>query len=418
MEKLYLKSSFLIASSKILKFVVNLLVFTYVVNSLGDVQFGRYSYFMAIASIVIVLAAGGLNEICVPELMQSRKGTAKSLANILILKLFYSIIGAVIAIIILPEEAIFYGLAVLFGFTTVFISLLEARAKGFFISLYQSISIFVFALLKLVALSGENKVQNLGLVFFLEVVSSGMAAFIYSYIKGYVEFSFEFGKLRGLISRSWPLWVSGAVSILYIRTDQLIIKVFLDESSLGVYSLGAGIVGYALLIPNMLLASMMGYFSVVSDERNEEDVYGYCLVISLALTFVTILITYFFLDLVFDAVFDGSKVIIYILSLCIPFVTLRVVSGKYFIVRRLYKYSMARSILSLALNGVMSIILVQYYGIFGVACGTLIASLFSGILFDLLFSKTRPYAQTKLRSMRALLGKKWYIRQIKLIRSC
>lgn len=397
---------------KISRLLINVFVFSYIAKMLGPHTFGVYNYYIGIISVAIVFASGGFNEIAVKKIMElSREGQKDGIVfPILAIKVGLALSAIVVLKYFFPNPDFdFYLYAILINSFSIAHAKFEAEARGNFIFKFLFCGTLIFSVVKCIAIGYDHPVRMLGYVFFVESVYTCLLPFIYLIYKRILSYSLRGISFVGLMKESLPLWVSGAVAMLYLRTDQFVIQHFLGSEQLGVYSLATRLVEGAFLLPAAALASIMGYL-VVSGDKNEVFLYSLFFLASTVIALFLGFFGFFYIDLVLGAPYAEAVWPLLILSLCLPFTALRVINGKFLILHNLQMHSLYRSLISLVVNLVLSVILVQWLGIIGVALATLITVILASLFVDFISLKTKPFYAKKVQAISDCFSKDLYKR--------
>jgi O-antigen/teichoic acid export membrane protein len=204
---------------------------------------------------------------------------------------------------------------------------------------------------------------------------------------------FSFPIAKSLLKDSWPLILSGIAIMIYIRIDQVMLKMMLDDRAVGLYSAAVKLSEIWYFIPMIISQSV--FPSILNTKKVSEELYMkriynlYSLMIWLAIG-IAIALTFFSVDVVkilFGSEYlpDSAKVLSLYVWAGIP-VFLGVASSQYLIAENYTKLSFARTIVGAIANVILNLILIPYYGIIGAAIATLIsyfiATFFIGLLPD------------------------------------
>ena len=68
---------------------------------------------------------------------------------------------------------------------------------------------------------------------------------------------FQFNKIKSLILKSLPVLISLLSIILYMRIDQIMINLIIDEYQLGIYSVSVRYVEIFHFIPKIIMISLL-----------------------------------------------------------------------------------------------------------------------------------------------------------------
>lgn len=202
-------------------------------------------------------------------------------------------------------------------------------------------------------------------------------------------------QLKEIFNSSLPLFISGFVVILFMRTDQLMIGYFLGKQDVGIYSVSSKINEGLILLPSLLIGSIFPLM-IEKFSKNVNDGINFCANIlkksTLMCLFITVLLI-FFSDYIFTIVFGvqylGSSEIFKIQCVSLIFVSFGLLNTKLAVIFNKTKLVLLNNIFSLILNIIFNFILIPSMGAKGAAIATVITQFFSSF-FIWYFYKTLP----------------------------
>ena len=264
----YFKNSSWMLAEYALKIISAIFVSIYVARYLGPEQFGILSYALAIVSIFMAVTRLGMESILVrdiakfPDQAKAYMGTAFGLmviaavAGLVILSMliyfFESDAQTKIYIWIITTGLLFQTLLVIdYGF--------QAQVKAKYSSIAKSIALVISSNIKIYLVWIQADLQAFAIAYAADYfIIAVMLLSMYLYQKQ-VRFWFSFNKslVRPLLISAWPMVLSAAASMLYMRIDQLMIKNMLDAHELGLYSAATRIYEGWVIVPYVISISLM-----------------------------------------------------------------------------------------------------------------------------------------------------------------
>ena len=193
---------------------------------------------------------------------------------------------------------------------------------------------------------------------------------------------FSRSRVRELLGFSVYFFIANVAVLIILRLDPVVIKMFLPLTAVAIYAVGAKIAEYTYLLNKQFSNALM---PLVSQSKGAGDtatvrrilVDGTRFLLAIAVPFIVLLLFYAepFVLLWMGEEFAESVPVLRILLLAMLFASVQLnaanvlgMTGKH----RFVAFAMGGSAL---LNLVVSIILVQFLGLIGIALGTLIATL-------------------------------------------
>lgn len=391
---------------QILRIIAGLFVGIWVARNLGPEQFGVFSYVLAFTAIFGGIAKLGLDGIVVRELVNFPEKRDAYLGTAFWLK----VVGAMLVIgLIIPVESFTSN----DSRTNMFISIITVGL------LFQSFEVIEFyyqsqvmakiiAICKVtqLALSSVIKIYlvlyKAELIWFVLITVFDIFSLAVSYIIAYkinqngsFYRCFSLTIAKHLIKDSWPLMLSAAMILLYMKLDQLMIKNLLGDVQLGHYSAALKISDALVTIPTLITASL--FPAIILAKKNGKILYEermlniYRLMVFLSVPFGAF-ISYFSNEIIlifFGSEFVSASEILRLYVWMNVFLFLQVASSKWYMAENFQKLALIRNAGGLLINIVLNSILIPLYGLVGAAIATLISYSFSGYLADLLTKNTR-----------------------------
>ncbi|MBI2647026.1 oligosaccharide flippase family protein, partial [Candidatus Woesearchaeota archaeon] len=131
-----------LALSELISKIIQIIIFIYLARIFGKLEFGKFGFGFAFATIIAVIADFGINTLLIREISRDKKNVGKYVSNALTIKCFLSLITFFIASIFLiigkyskDTVAIAYIMLVfmvLQTFTDLFYSVFRAFEKMYY----------------------------------------------------------------------------------------------------------------------------------------------------------------------------------------------------------------------------------------------------------------------------------------------
>jgi O-antigen/teichoic acid export membrane protein len=357
---------------------------------------GLYSFYISIFSILTILSGFGLTENATKFFIEYK---SKVLLKIFVLiKIVLVSLFLLIAFFEIFNQNIYFTMGAIISSFSLSTQYLEAKAKGKIVLKINTLSLLFFSLVKIYGVINNSTLDFFCSVFFFEtLVNCFFISLVAFSIDEDVEISLISFFNKANVLQLLNVWGASAISILYIKIDQIFVANLLSENELGVYMFASRIVEYGMLIPSMIISSMMGYLYFISNKQRE-TIYNLTFYIGLIISIVMIIGAYFICNYVLIK-YQESFYLILIMAFGIPFSMLRIVTGKFLILDNQGRYFILRSVVLLSTNLLACQILVSSLGGVGAALAIFITFFFSGIFLDFIFKGTRKYFFIKLQSI-------------------
>lgn len=232
-----------------------------------------------------------------------------------------------------------------------------------------------------------------------------------------------------LISKSWPLALSGLSIVVYMRVGMVILGSLLGDKALGIYAAAIRVPESINFMPMILASSMLPSLlkkQLVSIEEYNKGLLKYfrvnvliSLLVCIPLSLGAPLIIHFLYK---NAYASAAPVMaVYVWSLL--FIFLGVARSQCLINEHRTRISMLFSVSGLAINIACNYILIPKWGIMGAAFATLLAQMGSAFLISFLIPSTKSIAKMQLRALftpwhlfdKAVLLQLWKYRNLKKV---
>lgn len=410
--KKYLKNTSWVFIGKILRMVAGLFVGVWVARYLGPSQFGIISYVQSFVGLFSVIASLGLGGIVVRELVKDEDRSSELVGTSFVLKIIASFIVLgfiIIATQFTSNDQHTKKLIYIVAFSTLFQSLnvVEFYFQSKVISHYtvyaSLISLFLSVIAKILLLVNKATIEAFVWVIFWDtfIFSSGCA---YLYIRhrlnfplskcriGKKYFKFSFSAAKSLLKDSWPLILSSIVVAIYMKIDQVMIKVILDPAAVGQYAAAVRISESWYFIPLVITSSF--FPAIVNAKKLSEELYysrlqrlmNFMVWGAITIAIIVSFSSDFIINLLYgDQFYKASHVLMLHIWSGIS-VFFGVTFSKWMINENLQKYNLYIDGFGALLNICLNFIFIPVYGVVGAALATLL-SYFGSMFFVFLIVK-------------------------------
>lgn len=263
---------------KVFSTTLNLFAFALMTRELGQSGFGEYTTVITFLSFFAILADLGLTLVTVQMLGEAKDRVNRVLGNLFGLRLVSALlfIGLAPALIFLFDysEGVKIGVALAAGsfifsaLNQIMIGLFQSRLKMDRVAWADTIS-RVFMLVGVII----SIKLNWGLSGML--IATTFASFI-SFILHFVlarRFArirplFEIQEWKKIISLSWPLAITIAFNLIYLRADILILSLFKTQAEVGLYGAAYKIIDVLSSLPFMFAGIILPLLVVAWQEKD------------------------------------------------------------------------------------------------------------------------------------------------------
>jgi O-antigen/teichoic acid export membrane protein len=418
----YLKNTSWLFVSKIFSFISVIFINVYIANYLGPDKYGLLIYSSSIVIMFLPIAMIGLNDIVVKELVKIKEKVEINnvLGTAFFLKLIFGLVSLILLIILVLTFQDDYQtryLIAIFSFYLLLQSLevldffFQSEVKSRFVVYGRIIALLVTGIIKILLIVYEAELALFAFAMVLELLLTHIVVLWFFYKNGFSFFSWKFKKslAKSLLKRSWPLFLSGLMFVIYIKIDQIMVKEILGNHSAGVYAVAITLSEAWYFIPNIIVSSL--FPAILLAKKGKQEVYHKKMINLYSFLFwaaiiISIIITFFgdfIISYLYGKAYDGASLIFKIYIWSNVFFFINVLSSKWLVTEGYYLHSFYRNIIGAIINVLLNFFLISKYGLTGAAISTLISYSVVAIFYDLFFKELRINLRLKLKSMTSIV---------------
>jgi O-antigen/teichoic acid export membrane protein len=399
----YFKNTYWLILEKFLRLFAAIFVGALVARYLGPTDLGQLNFahsFVMIFSIFITL---GMDSVAVKAIVDSNHNENSILGTVFGLKLLSGTVSFFIIILLTyllgytQSTKIYIGIVGLIQIIHCFTVLdlyFQAKVKSKMVVISNVISLIVSTILRLAFIFLKLDVFWFISVFTIEALVMTFCFNIAYRSQGVsiLNWSFDKNLAKKLISKSWPLILSGLTVSIYMKVDQLMIKELLNFTELGYYSAALKLSETWYFLPMVISASF--FPSLVNSYENKDVyrkrfqlLYDGLFILSLGLSICTTFISPYLIDLLYGVDYKASATVLSLQIWASVFVFAGVAGGKWFVVNHKEKILMYLTTGSCILNIILNYIFIPKYGINAAAITTIVSQAFSALVGMFFFYK-------------------------------
>ena len=405
-----------LAVEKIVRLSLGFLVAATIARSLGPSDYGTYNLILAVISVSSIITGMGLQSIVVRDLVARRSET-----NLILHSAMF--IVAMASTILLPLA---------FYFTTWTLSD-QSHTQWVVIIMLASLLLKPLDVIAyffesktrsdLIVFAGVNAFLIAAFVRFVLSVGSGGLIYLLEYVIYYFFLIYRY-RLRipkristppldavaKIIKHSWPIMFASATTIMYMRTDQIMLGMRTDVEAVALYSVASRLSEVWYMVPVMVITTYTPLLLKLRIDSGEAEyerklmrILNKLIYFGLVVVFGVILTGEKIIVLAFGAEYANSHIILNIHIATLLFVSMGVVSNQWLVATGRENKIFIRSLLALILNIALNLTLIPTYAGVGAAIATLISQLVGTFLFDFSNKETFKIGLIKIKSLNPLL---------------
>lgn len=204
------------------------------------------------------------------------------------------------------------------------------------------------------------------------------------------------------------LWITFISFLIYTQIDKLMIKYYLGEKEVGIYTIGVQLSGILAIligpIQNSIYPKMIELY-----KKNYEEYYNFFLFsntvvtqIYLVLTILSIIVVKWLFKYVYAPEYNPAIIIYSVLAFSIFIKANGSLQTSHMTLKNITKKSFYKTLISLILNIILNSILIKKYGMTGAAIATLITQFTALFIIDFFIKEYKEQAFVQLKSLNTI----------------
>lgn len=244
-------------SEKIITLAITFLINIFLARYLAPEQFGQYNFIVSFLALLAPFTSLGLNALVTREIVNGRS-QYEVLCSSFLLRVIGGVVGATIAVIgiliwqssielVDPKWLIVAAVINISSALYVIEFYFQAEVASKYLVFIRVATLSISSVAKLVGILFKAELSFFIWVFFIELVIRGVL-----YVSSYIYYNKRFSEAVTLKHFSWNkpyalslldqskwLVLSGFMSVVYLKIDQLMIGQMIGATELGIYSVAA-----------------------------------------------------------------------------------------------------------------------------------------------------------------------------------
>lgn len=405
-----------LGGDRIIRMLGGVVVTTAVARYLGPSQFGLLNYGLAVYGLFNIVSNLGLDFLVVRDLALDESLEAEVLGTSFVLKALASVgttIAAIVAAQLLEPGnrtlAIIVALLSLASISQacdVVDYFFQSRTQSRYTVMPRNVALVVASVARLAAVW-----MHLSLIWFAWIAGAEVllaeVGLAISYVwvrRPPVRWTWKLDRAKALLKESWPLTIASLMSIVYMRSDQILLGKLGSTVMVGEYTAALRLSEIWYAIPTVICVSVMPRLLKAKAQNpgnyyaRLQRLYESMVLLSVMVAVVTQFAGPFTVRLFFGAHFAKSAPILAVHIWTAVFVFTGLVSSQQFIQEGLIRSLMRRTILGAVLNVGLNLWWIPLWGGIGSAMATLVAQSFSAYFADGMETKTRHVFRMKTQA--------------------
>jgi PST family polysaccharide transporter len=402
---------------KVLRIGVGLFVSVWVARYLGPEQFGLLSFGLAFSGLFGAFATLGLQSIVVRDLVLNPASRLETLGTAALLQLiagliaYLCLLGAIVWL--RPEDSLarllvaILGSMMLFKFSDVALYWFESQVSSKYVVWIQNACFAVFAVIKIVLIWANAPLTSFA---WAAAVESLIIAVLILYMLGLrgpalLQLRFSIKRAKSLLIDCWPLLLSSAAIMIYMKIDQIMLGQMKGNDAVGIYTAAVRVSEAWYFIPLAIVASLFPALleakkrSKPEYEKRIQSIYDVMVVLSISVALPMTFLSTNIAIVLFGTAYESTGPVLAVHIWASVFVFLGVASSQILIAENKQIINLQRTLIGAAFNVGLNLILIPPFGPIGAAVATIFSYGIAAVLSDLIQKETRLMFVMKLYSM-------------------
>ena len=378
-------------------------------------MFGKLNYLLATVSLITPAMTVGLNSIVSRELLVRPSDTGLIMGTGLAIRSIGSIFFALLASLIAYRYllAADFKLFVFLILCNVSNALLivdfwfQSKVANSYGAIVKSSVAVIFTVIRLIAIKLDADISAFIYIAGLEIICiSALYLLTFSHLTaGLRHLRFSWSEAKQLLRDSRWLMLSGIAAVIYLKIDQVMLGIMIDDRAVGIYAAAAKFSEVWYFISAAIVVSL--FPNLVNKKRTNQIGYGsdiqkindflYCIGLGIAIT--VSVSAHLVLPLLLGDAYSESIPVLVAHVWAGVFVFMRALLSKWLITENLLKLSMMSQVLGAVFNVALNMRLIPLYGPLGAAYATVISYAVSGYLVLFFHRDLWPMAMVVTRSI-------------------
>lgn len=280
--KRYLANTSWLFLGKIFTLILSFFLFSYVARYLGPKNLGNLSYAQSFVSLFAIFSSFGIDHVLYRELVRHKEKRQELLGSAILMKTVLGLITFIITVgisLYTENECLIVLLIGIIAITNIFQPFTSASLyfdtiqKSKINTMGMILINIILSILKIGIIIFNKGIIYFAFIFVLETVFNAIYyLIIYSYYcESITKWRAHFTTIKSLMRESLPLLLASVSAVIYARIDQVMIKHYLDASSVGLYSVAVRIAEVWNFIPSLIISSV--FPAIINAKITNEIVY-------------------------------------------------------------------------------------------------------------------------------------------------
>jgi O-antigen/teichoic acid export membrane protein len=376
---------------RIARVIVSLSVGVLVARYLGPARLGMLSYATALVGIVGCIGAMGTEGVLTRDLVREPQRAYELLGSALVLRFVGGVAVVIVAALLatwlradsreIVLMVVILAAGSLLSPMDVVDQWFQSRVESKYSVMARGMALLTASALRIVLVIGTASVVMFAWAQLFEAVLAAVALMVAYRLTGNVwrRWRVNWCLLTRLMRDSWPLILSGLMTMTYMRIDQVMLGTLADDHTLGIYSVSVRLTEVWYFVPWVLISSTLPSI-VRAAERSEfvlrersQQLYNAVSFISYAIAVPVSLLAGVLVDTLYGSEYAASAPVLVLLIWTVHLTSLGMARSSYLVAKNWTRLHLATVGVGAVVNVVMNVVLIPKHGAIGAAVATLVS---------------------------------------------
>jgi PST family polysaccharide transporter len=398
---------------KAIRLIFGLFVGAWVARYLGPDEFGTWNYALAVVSIAGTFAVLGIDNIVIRDAFAKPQTLPAQLGSAFLLRIIGTLfcwIISILTIYILDDADQFLLAAVsilssayFFQAFDVIDHYFQAHIKYKYTAFAKNIAFILIAGIKVTLILFSCPLIYFFWAYLIEFFLGSLFMIIFFQRLGnrILDWTWDWNIVKNYGREGWPLILTGFVIILHFRVDQIMLKSLSDDAEVGIYSAAVKLSEVWYIIP---VAVMNTYFPGLIENftnhkkrywANIDFLFNSLFWFAILVAFLVIFLSPLIIWVIYGDQYVASSTVLAIHFFSGIGVFIGTIVSKHVILIKKNHITFVRTLVGVAVNIILNLLLIPNFGAVGAAWATLISFLLPSIFVDYIFLRDIFWIQLK-----------------------
>lgn len=402
--KRIIKNASWIIACRVIQAILGLVITMMTSRYLGPSNYGILNYATSVTAFVIPIAQLGLNAIIIQEIVIKPEEEGETMGTALSMVSFSSILGiiGVVAFVNIANrgelETIvvcsLYSVTLLFQALEIMLYWFQAQLLSKYTSIVELIAYILVSLYKIFLLINKKNIYWFAFSYIFDYLFIDLGLFFLYKKLGGKKLSFSINKAKVMFNKSKYYILSALMVTLFAQTDRVMIKLMLDNASVGYYSAAVTCISMSGFVFTAIIDSCRPMIfesqnNKMRFEHNMQLVYAIIICLAVLQSICFSILAKFIILVIYGNQYLKAVITLRILVWYITFSYIGGIRDIWVLAENKQKYLVSINMCGAITNIVLNYLLIPLLGINGAALASLTTQFVTNILIGFILKPIR-----------------------------